>query len=203
MQFEQIIYDLNNPFASEEDVDQVIQLGKQLPLKGINVPAFWVKKVARELQNKALIIQSNAGSLDGNDLIQTKVFAMKELIKVGVNEVVSTLNIGALRTNPGWCKIESLQLSKTAHSYEVLHGLRIPNTFIEEKEWKEILKISHQTGVDTVTIQEIHLNSISLIKQKLSNNIELSIQTSNKELYEKELKMQFETVNLSSDLIHP
>ncbi|WP_044205079.1 hypothetical protein [Flammeovirga sp. OC4] len=202
MQYEQIIVDLNNPFASEEEVDRVIQLGKQLPLKGVKIAPYWVKKVARELKNKAILIQSNAGSFHGEDLTQIKVFAMKELIKVGTHEVISTLNVGALRTNAGWCKIECLQLSETAHQQEVLHTLRIPDTVLRKEEFNQIINICHQTGIDSLILQEIHLDHIDFIKKNLSENIELAIQTSHKEIYEKQLKTQFETVILSSDLLN-
>ncbi|NME69439.1 beta/alpha barrel domain-containing protein [Flammeovirga aprica] len=197
MQYQQIIYDLNNPFASEEEVNQAIKLGKQLPLKGVCVSPFWAKKVAREFQDKTLIIQSYAGTL--NDLTQIKVFAMKELIKVGVNDIISTLNIGAFRTNSGWCKIECLQLSETAHAQEVLHTLKIPASPLNNNEIEKVVSICNQTGIDTLMLQEIHLDQVTLVRENISSDIELSIQTSDQNI----LKMPFETVNLSSESIQP
>lgn len=198
MKHNQIICDLNDSFANEEAVEKLISIGLQLPLKGISTSPFWIKKIHRELKDKPLILQVNAGSFCGNELSYMKLFLMKELIKLGANDIISTFNIGAFRTNPKWARMESLQLSEAAHNEETFHTLRIPNTLLlDENEVKEIAKICNTTGVDSLLIQELHLPYLNTIKNELSNEIELSITTSDLTLYKQILKKKFDTVNLS------
>ncbi|MBB6459842.1 hypothetical protein [Flammeovirga kamogawensis] len=203
MQFTHLIAEISNPYSSEEDVIKLIDLGLHLPLKGVSIPGYWVKKVCRDLHGSDLIIQSCIGEGNGNQLTQVKLFELQQLIKLGVNEVASVLNVGAFRTNPTWCKIECLQLAQTAHKDEVLFTLKLPPIDFTNSEIIEICSLANKAGVDTLFIHQEHLIYMDNINQNLSSDIEKQIHIYDTNLLTETLFENFQTVNITYDQINP
>ncbi|NLR90943.1 beta/alpha barrel domain-containing protein [Flammeovirga agarivorans] len=202
MEYKHIICDLDNPYQSEDAVNKVIDLCLQHPFKGVHVPNYWAKKVIRDLKEKDITVISSIGEASGNDLTQIKLFALKELLKLGVEEVSVTINLSALRTNSTWCKIEFLQLTQTAHEKETLITLRLPKTEINQDEIQKIIQVVNHAGVDSILISEQNLHHLEMVQKEISDLVEIQVECNNQQLLQKLLQQNIKVfwqsyVNLS------
>ncbi|OHX68238.1 hypothetical protein [Flammeovirga pacifica] len=172
MNWENIIADVNHYSNNEQSVLQLIEMGRTLPLKGLHLSPYWVKKAVRDLDNSSLPIYTTIGGEEGCALTQVKLFELEQAIKHGAFDIGVHLNMSAFRSNLQWCKIEFLQLSQLAHKKERCISLSVPSSIHDQQEAEQISALIKQNGIDGITLMEDNISYLSTF-EKLDIEIKL------------------------------
>lgn len=170
------------PDLSSDLLDEKIEWLKEKKGSGLIVPSFWVKKVARELEQSDFSIGVVVGFPFGFQQTVTKVQEAKDAIAHGVMEVMVTFHHSAFSSGMNWPKIEVAQLAKICHEESCFLSVIIePEWIPSEEKLIEAVMICQDAGADFIVLGTglFHtlpgLKLIGELRSQLSSQIGLKL----------------------------
>ncbi|MFT4854869.1 MAG: deoxyribose-phosphate aldolase [Algoriphagus sp.] len=171
--------ELLHPRMNGNEVETFIQEAIQNLVISCLIPSFWVKKVARELQESGVQVSAYVGYPFGFQDTATKAFEAKEAIRQGADEIDLVWSQTAFHSGMNWPKIEIAQLSKICHEEGKLLKVTIEAAFLSDQQLQEACLICQDAGADfiktTTGIYTQKTNTHQLVKMRsvLSSNVGL------------------------------
>lgn len=171
--------ELLHPRMNANEVDTFIQEAIQNFVAACLIPSFWVKKVARELQESGVQVSAYVGYPFGFQDTASKAFEAKEAIRQGADEIDLVWSQTAFHSGMNWPKIEIAQLSKICHEEGKLLKVSIEADFLDDHQLQEACLICQDAGADfirtTSGIYSQKTNTHQLIQMRtiLSSNVGL------------------------------
>ncbi len=171
--------ELLHPRMNGNEVEIFIQEAIQNLVISCLIPSFWVKKVARELQESGVQVSACVGYPFGFQDTATKAFEAKEAIRQGADEIDLVWSQTAFHSGMNWAKIVIAQLSKICHEEGKLLKVTIEAAFLADQQLQEACLICQDAGADfiktTTGIYSQKTNAHQLIQMRsvLSSNVGL------------------------------
>jgi deoxyribose-phosphate aldolase len=171
--------ELLHPRMSGNEVETFIQEAIQNRVIACLIPSFWVKKVARELQESGVQVSAYVGYPFGFQDTATKAFEAKEAIRQGADEIDLVWSQTAFHSGMNWAKTEIAQLSKICHEEGKLLKVTIEAAFLADQQLQEACLICQDAGADFIkTTTGIHTqktiaHQLVQMRSVLSSNVGL------------------------------
>lgn len=138
------------PTMQSQDVDSLVKEALEYQFMGVCVPAFWVKKAAREINASDLSLVTVVGFPLGYQMTQTKEAEINQAIKDGANELDIVMNISALKSGMPWVKIELAKCAHLIHEAGCMMKVIIETAYLSEEEMVRATRLACEAGTDFV-----------------------------------------------------
>ncbi|MBL3654881.1 deoxyribose-phosphate aldolase [Fulvivirga sediminis] len=138
------------PTMTAEDVDILVQEAIDYNFRGICVPPFWVKKAAREIENRDIQMVTVVGFPLGYQMTEAKIREIEVAIDNGADELDIVMNMSAFKTGMPWTKIELAKCSKLIHEHSCIMKVIIETAYLNNEEIEVASKLCADAGVDFV-----------------------------------------------------
>lgn len=181
--------ELLHPLMNSNELNTAIQEAKQNLVVACLIPSFWVKKVARELQESGVQVSAYVGYPFGFQDTASKAFEAKEAIRQGADEIDLVWSQPAFHSGMNWPKIEISQLSKICHEEGKLLKVTIGAEYLADQQLLEACLICQDAGADFIKTtsgmnnQTTKAHQLVQMRSVLSSNVGL-IAVGSKELEE-------------------
>lgn len=160
-----------------EEVDVLIRDAIEEQFIGVCVPAFWVKKVKRELGEEDIQVVTVIGFPFGFQDTASKVFETLESIKQGADELDLVWSQTAFHSGMTWPKIEIAQIAKICHEEDRILKVIIETAYLSPEQIREACVICQDAGADFVKTSTgyapkgAQIEDILVMRETLSSQI--------------------------------
>jgi len=139
------------PAFTESQISDGCDLARRYRLGSITVRPSDAQLAVRWLESSGVSVASVAGFPHGNETTVTKLYAIRDLIQRGVNEIETCLNIGKMASRQfQYVEMELMQLVEECHKAQVKLRVTVENHWLAHDLKVIGYKIIKRTGVDSV-----------------------------------------------------
>ena len=139
------------PDLQRKDIDEAIEIAAKYEVSTMNVNSHWVEYANKKFEEKGVKVRASAviGFPYGACTLETKLFEMDQMVKVGASALDVVINIGEAKDeNWEYIRKEVKALVKHAQGIPLKYIFEV--CFLTIHQIEEITKICCEEGVDIV-----------------------------------------------------
>ena len=136
------------PTLMDKEIDQLVREAAEQEFLGVCVPPFWVKRAAREIAAKNILLVTVIGFPLGYQMSESKIIEIETAIKDGADELDVVMNISAFKTGMPWTKIELAKCSKIIHEAGKIMKVIIETAYHSDQEIIKACGLANNAGAD-------------------------------------------------------
>ena len=136
------------PTLTDKEIDQLVREAAEQEFLGVCVPPFWVKRAAREIAAKNILLVTVIGFPLGYQMSESKIIEIETAIKDGADELDVVMNISAFKTCMPWTKIELAKCSKIIHEAGKIMKVIIETAYHSDQEIIKACGLANNAGAD-------------------------------------------------------
>jgi deoxyribose-phosphate aldolase len=136
------------PDLTDKQIDQLVRDAAESEFIGVCVPPFWVKRAAREIAGKNILLITVIGFPLGYQMTESKITEIEIAIKDGADELDVVMNISAFKTGMPWTKVELAKCSKLIHEAGKIMKVIIETAYLSDQEIIKACGIGSDSGAD-------------------------------------------------------
>jgi deoxyribose-phosphate aldolase len=146
-----IDYALTRPELSEADVARGCELAKQQGVASVIVRPSDVDLAARWMASSAVRLGTLADSPHGYSTTAAKTYAVRDLLRRGVQEIDTVMNTGKLVSRQfQYLETELLQMAEACHQSGALLKVNLESEFLTEELNIIACRIARRAGADYI-----------------------------------------------------
>lgn len=152
-----------SPTVTGKAIDNLVAEAIKYSFLGVCVPPFWVKRAAREIDNRELQLVTVIGYPLGYQMTETKMKECEIALLDGANELDVVMNLSAFNDGMSWVKVEVAKLAQLVHSADATIKIILETELWEEDKMIQALEIIADAGADFAkTSTGYHRNPVNI-----------------------------------------